>query len=90
MATGAASCTMGSMSDSPYAAGVYRKGDQVRVADTASDAVNAVFDGFTLDPAGASESDQVENGDAPDTSGDDVSTDDEPGASGTAAGLFTV
>lgn len=34
------------MSHSDHKPGVYRKGDQVRTADTAADAVKLVFDGF--------------------------------------------
>lgn len=36
---------MGAMT---YKTGIYVKGDQVRVADTAKDAVAAAFDGFVL------------------------------------------
>lgn len=42
---------MGAMAENkandPYPTGTYVKGDQTRVADTAADAVQAVFDGFT-------------------------------------------
>lgn len=33
-------------SENPYPTGTYVKGDQTRTADTAADAVQAVFDGF--------------------------------------------
>lgn len=40
---------MVSMSENNYQPGTYRKGESVRVADTASDAVDLVWNGYKLD-----------------------------------------
>lgn len=56
---------MGHMSD--YQPGVYVKGDQVRTADTRSDAVAAVFDGFKLQEGSEQPDEQPEDeGQTPD------------------------